>query len=101
MFSPLSDEEGQALGLHRCIRIWPHHGDTGGFFAAVLYKETHEQWAHRRGVTSSNSHNNSSGSDSKNPTAGKAALGALSDKPPVLAKKERRRERSQFKIEDR
>jgi hypothetical protein len=31
---------GQALDpvLAGCLRIWPHHNDTGGFFAAVLEK---------------------------------------------------------------
>ncbi len=24
--------------LSRCLRLWPHHNDTGGFFAAVLEK---------------------------------------------------------------
>jgi NOL1/NOP2/sun family putative RNA methylase len=33
---------GEDLGseLGRCIRFWPHHNDTGGFFIAVLEKVT-------------------------------------------------------------
>jgi NOL1/NOP2/sun family putative RNA methylase len=32
---------GELLGdeLARCVRLWPHHNDTGGFFVAVLEKE--------------------------------------------------------------
>jgi hypothetical protein len=32
-----SDEKA-ALPLERCMRILPHHQDTGGFFVAVLQK---------------------------------------------------------------
>lgn len=36
--------EGRALepALERCIRLWPHHNDTGGFFIAVLTKASRE-----------------------------------------------------------
>ncbi len=30
--------EKAALPMHRCMRILPHHQDTGGFFVAVLRK---------------------------------------------------------------
>jgi NOL1/NOP2/sun family putative RNA methylase len=32
---------GEDLGpeIARCVRVWPHHNDTGGFFMAVLEKE--------------------------------------------------------------
>jgi len=32
---------GRALdaSLARCLRLWPHHNDTGGFFVAVLEKD--------------------------------------------------------------
>lgn len=91
MFSPLTDEDGHALGLQRCIRVWPHNMDTGGFFAAVLCKETPEQWAARTGNI---------GAATKAATASPPVSIGAGDVP-VLAKKERRRERSQFKIEDR
>jgi 16S rRNA C967 or C1407 C5-methylase (RsmB/RsmF family) len=37
----LSRWRGEDLGeaLRRCIRVWPHHNDTGGFFIAVLELE--------------------------------------------------------------
>ena len=33
--------EGRALApeLGNCLRVWPHHNDTGGFFMAVLEKD--------------------------------------------------------------
>ena len=33
-----ADEASAALPLERCMRVLPHHGDTGGFFIAVLRK---------------------------------------------------------------
>ena len=38
MLSP-SAEEAEEFHLERCLRILPHHQDTGGFFIAVLSKE--------------------------------------------------------------
>ncbi|KAG0717124.1 tRNA (cytosine(34)-C(5))-methyltransferase [Chionoecetes opilio] len=35
---PPSMEDKEKLNLKRCIRILPHHQDTGGFFVAVLEK---------------------------------------------------------------
>jgi len=37
---------GQALDpeLAGCLRIWPHHNDSGGFFVAVLEKEANAPW---------------------------------------------------------
>ncbi|XP_075216753.1 tRNA (cytosine(34)-C(5))-methyltransferase Nsun2 [Lycorma delicatula] len=35
---PPSKEDAPKFNLHRCIRILPHHQDTGGFFVAVLEK---------------------------------------------------------------
>jgi len=35
MFPPL---EGLETALSHCVRVLPHHGDTGGFFVAVLEK---------------------------------------------------------------
>lgn len=35
---PPSPENKEKLNLHRCVRILPHHQDTGGFFVAVLEK---------------------------------------------------------------
>jgi 16S rRNA C967 or C1407 C5-methylase (RsmB/RsmF family) len=32
------DAEKSALPLERCLRLLPHHQDTGGFFVAVLEK---------------------------------------------------------------
>ena len=38
MWPPATKEEADAMALHRCMRFLPHHGDTGGFFVAVLEK---------------------------------------------------------------
>ena len=36
--SMFPDAASDALPLERCIRILPHHSDTGGFFVAVFEK---------------------------------------------------------------
>jgi len=38
---PPSEEEAAEFHLDRCMRILPHHQDTGGFFIAVLEKSCH------------------------------------------------------------
>jgi 16S rRNA (cytosine1407-C5)-methyltransferase len=40
---------GQALDpeLAGCLRIWPHHNDSGGFFVAVLEKDADAPWEER------------------------------------------------------
>ena len=40
MFSPTDQEEGIKQQLSRCIRMYPHLQDTGGFFIAVLVKNS-------------------------------------------------------------
>ena len=40
MFSPTDDEQGIKQQLSRCIRMYPHLQDTGGFFIAVIVKKT-------------------------------------------------------------
>ena len=35
---PPTLQEAQLMGLQHCIRILPHHGDTGAFFVALLEK---------------------------------------------------------------
>jgi tRNA (cytosine34-C5)-methyltransferase len=40
MFAPTSEEENIRKQLPRCIRVYPHLQDTGGFFIAVLEKKT-------------------------------------------------------------
>lgn len=41
-FSPsmFPDAESDLLPLERCMRVLPHHGDTGGFFIAVMQKKS-------------------------------------------------------------
>jgi len=42
MFPP-SEQEAQSMHLERCIRVLPHHQDTGGFFIALLKKNSVEK----------------------------------------------------------
>ncbi|KAK7505251.1 hypothetical protein BaRGS_00003413 [Batillaria attramentaria] len=44
MFPP-TDAEAETFNLHRCVRILPHHQDTGGFFIAALQKVGHLPWS--------------------------------------------------------
>nr|XP_014431094.1 tRNA (cytosine(34)-C(5))-methyltransferase [Pelodiscus sinensis] len=46
---PIEDEEKlKALNLERCLRILPHHQNTGGFFVAVLVKKSPMPWNKRQ-----------------------------------------------------
>nr|XP_005294654.1 RNA cytosine C(5)-methyltransferase NSUN2 isoform X5 [Chrysemys picta bellii] len=46
---PIKDEEKlKAMNLERCIRILPHHQNTGGFFVAVLIKKSSMPWNKRQ-----------------------------------------------------
>ncbi|XP_009238851.2 RNA cytosine C(5)-methyltransferase NSUN2 isoform X1 [Pongo abelii] len=46
---PLKDPEKlQAMHLERCLRILPHHQNTGGFFVAVLVKKSSMPWNKRQ-----------------------------------------------------
>ncbi|XP_074801172.1 RNA cytosine C(5)-methyltransferase NSUN2 isoform X2 [Natator depressus] len=46
---PIKDEEKlKAMNLERCIRILPHHQNTGGFFVAVLIKKSPMPWNKRQ-----------------------------------------------------
>jgi len=43
MFPP-TEEENRDINLERCIRVYPHQQDTGGFFIAVLKKKSSLPW---------------------------------------------------------
>lgn len=48
MFPPSPPEQLQSLHLERCLRILPHHQNTGGFFVAVLVKKAAMPWSGRQ-----------------------------------------------------
>ncbi|XP_073849231.1 RNA cytosine C(5)-methyltransferase NSUN2 isoform X3 [Macaca fascicularis] len=48
MFPPKDPEKLQAMHLERCLRILPHHQNTGGFFVAVLVKKSSMPWNKRQ-----------------------------------------------------
>nr|XP_006013532.1 PREDICTED: tRNA (cytosine(34)-C(5))-methyltransferase-like [Latimeria chalumnae] len=48
MFPPKDPEKLKAMNLEKCIRILPHHQDTGGFFVAVLVKKAPMPWNRRQ-----------------------------------------------------
>ncbi|XP_056336100.1 RNA cytosine-C(5)-methyltransferase NSUN2-like [Danio aesculapii] len=47
MFPPLDTEKLAEMRLERCVRILPHHQNTGGFFVAVLVKKAPMPWNRR------------------------------------------------------
>ncbi|XP_062582510.1 RNA cytosine-C(5)-methyltransferase NSUN2-like [Saccostrea cucullata] len=47
MFPP-TKEESEKLNLHRCMRVLPHQQDTGGFFIAVLKKNSTVPWQQKK-----------------------------------------------------
>ncbi|XP_029369942.1 RNA cytosine C(5)-methyltransferase NSUN2 [Echeneis naucrates] len=44
MFPPKDPEKLLGMHLERCMRILPHHQNTGGFFVAVLVKKAPMPW---------------------------------------------------------
>lgn len=48
MFPIKEEEKLKAMNLERCIRILPHHQNTGGFFVAVLIKKSPMPWNKRQ-----------------------------------------------------
>lgn len=40
MFPPLPESPGSQIPLERCMRVYGHQQDTGGFFIAILEKKT-------------------------------------------------------------
>ncbi|KAF4100244.1 RNA cytosine C(5)-methyltransferase NSUN2 [Onychostoma macrolepis] len=47
MFPPTDSEKLANMKLERCMRILPHHQNTGGFFVAVLVKKAPMPWNRR------------------------------------------------------
>lgn len=47
MFPPTDSEKLVNMKLERCMRILPHHQNTGGFFVAVLVKKAPMPWNRR------------------------------------------------------
>ncbi|XP_044026900.1 RNA cytosine C(5)-methyltransferase NSUN2 [Siniperca chuatsi] len=47
MFPPKDPEKLASMRLERCMRILPHHQNTGGFFVAVLVKKAPMPWNKR------------------------------------------------------
>uniref|UniRef100_A0A671UYP0 tRNA (cytosine(34)-C(5))-methyltransferase n=1 Tax=Sparus aurata TaxID=8175 RepID=A0A671UYP0_SPAAU len=47
MFPPTDPEKLASMHLERCMRILPHHQNTGGFFVAVLVKKAPMPWNKR------------------------------------------------------
>ncbi|XP_068188857.1 RNA cytosine C(5)-methyltransferase NSUN2 [Antennarius striatus] len=47
MFPPKDPEKLANMHLERCMRILPHHQNTGGFFVAVLVKKAQMPWNKR------------------------------------------------------
>uniref|UniRef100_A0A672FYY8 tRNA (cytosine(34)-C(5))-methyltransferase n=1 Tax=Salarias fasciatus TaxID=181472 RepID=A0A672FYY8_SALFA len=47
MFPPTDKDKLAGMHLERCMRILPHHQNTGGFFVAVLVKKAPMPWNKR------------------------------------------------------
>ncbi|XP_068932977.1 RNA cytosine C(5)-methyltransferase NSUN2 [Petaurus breviceps papuanus] len=48
MFPPKGEENLKKMNLEHCLRILPHHQNTGGFFVAVLVKKSSMPWNKRQ-----------------------------------------------------
>ncbi|XP_072765237.1 tRNA (cytosine(34)-C(5))-methyltransferase [Anoplolepis gracilipes] len=70
MFPPQANEASK-FNLERCMRILPHHQDTGGFFVAVLEKVKSLPWESEsnQNVQTQNDNENKDGLTSKEETS--------------------------------
>ncbi len=66
MFPPLSSEENISKQLKRCVRIYPHLQDSGGFFVAMLRKSIGNP-----NKKSNNNNNNSNNNNNKSNSVNK------------------------------
>uniref|UniRef100_A0A3Q3XLJ2 tRNA (cytosine(34)-C(5))-methyltransferase n=1 Tax=Mola mola TaxID=94237 RepID=A0A3Q3XLJ2_MOLML len=57
MFPPKDPEKLFSMHLERCMRILPHHQNTGGFFVAVLVKKAPMPWNKRYPKVPPHKHN--------------------------------------------
>ncbi|KAM6899575.1 RNA cytosine C(5)-methyltransferase NSUN2 [Xenentodon cancila] len=81
MFPPKDPEKVVSMHLERCMRILPHHQNTGGFFVAVLVKKAPMPWNKRYPKLRKDA---SSGSAVQ--TGGSPAASSPADTPRLLPK---------------
>ncbi|XP_017276473.1 RNA cytosine C(5)-methyltransferase NSUN2 [Kryptolebias marmoratus] len=79
MFPPTDPEKAASMHLDRCMRILPHHQNTGGFFVAVLVKKAPMPWNKRYPKLRKNP-----SSSSSDQTAGSSAASSPADTPRLL-----------------
>ncbi|XP_037655082.1 RNA cytosine C(5)-methyltransferase NSUN2 isoform X2 [Choloepus didactylus] len=72
MFPPKDPAKLQAMNLARCLRILPHHQNTGGFFVAVLVKKSSMPWNKRQPKCKSSETRETIKSSPVDPMEGKA-----------------------------
>ncbi|KAK2864674.1 hypothetical protein Q7C36_003828 [Tachysurus vachellii] len=92
MFPPTDPEKLKSMQLERCMRILPHHQNTGGFFVAVLVKKAPMPW-NRRYPKLRNKEATSTASEEAQPEEGEAETAAegdavLENTPETEAKKD-------------
>ncbi|KAB5517784.1 hypothetical protein PHYPO_G00171150 [Pangasianodon hypophthalmus] len=92
MFPPTDPEKLKSMHLERCMRILPHHQNTGGFFVAVLVKKAPMPW-NRRYPKLRNKEATSTTSEEVQAEEGEAETAAegdavLEDTPETEAKKD-------------
>ncbi|XP_026989677.1 RNA cytosine C(5)-methyltransferase NSUN2 [Tachysurus fulvidraco] len=78
MFPPADPEKLKSMQLERCMRILPHHQNTGGFFVAVLVKKAPMPW-NRRYPKLRNKEATSTASEEAQPEEGEAETAAEGD----------------------
>ncbi|KAG8240429.1 hypothetical protein J437_LFUL003143 [Ladona fulva] len=83
MFPPSPDKAGD-FHLDRCIRILPHHQDTGGFFVAVLQKTKLLPWEASAKIEKKISGDNGSGGKQKEPPRKKRRMHGFREDPFVF-----------------
>ena len=87
LFPPTAEDRD--FNLERCVRVYPHQQDTGGFFIAVLHREHEDESTKRKVRENSPALEESIKKAKTEDTTGTVALENPSDEKPAEPKKEK------------
>lgn len=104
MFARKTDENTANIPLERCIRVYPHQQDTGGFFITALHKKKEfkakpESWTAKPTKAATTTQNEPE-QQAEDGAATAAALVEAEEQEPVQAKIEEPAKADEMEVED-
>lgn len=105
MFARKEDENTPHIPLERCIRVYPHQQDTGGFFITALHKKKEfkakpENWMALANKADATTKSEGSEPQAEDGAATAAALLKAEEQEPVELKAEAPSKANEMEIED-